>query len=174
MTIKEKIGKSENSEILIFNDSTGKVIDFNFQGTKKDVKKRLEIFTQSSPKVAENADSTGPGRPKLGVVSREISLLPRHWEWLASQSGGASSTLRKLVEEAKKKSQSSNSVKRAQECTYKFMNVMAGDLPGFEEALRALYQKNRDQFLAQMKDWPKDVRKHAAELAAPVFSGLAE
>ncbi len=137
LKIKKRLGRAENSSVLIFSDATGKAIDFNFQGSEKDILKRLEVF------VSEEMPNScaGPGRPKLGVMSREISLLPRHWEWLANQSGGASATLRHLVDEAKKKSVGGISVKQAQERTYKFMSVIAGDLSGFEEALRSLYKK---------------------------------
>ena|ERR1017187_10526732 len=163
--IKKKLGKAENSSFLIFSDSTGKTMDFNFHGTEKEILKRLEIFVSNDgPK-----DSIGPGRPKLGVTSREVSLLPRHWEWLATQSGGASATLRKLVEEAKKASLGSNHTKQAQERTYSFISVMAGDLQNFEEALRALYKKDEKKFVAYINDWPIDVQRYALELSQPVF-----
>lgn len=162
---KKKLGSSPNSEIHIFSDATGKILDFNFQGTDKDVLKRLEVYTTAdSPK-----EPSGPGRPKLGVMSREVTLLPRHWEWLATQSGGASSTLRKLVEDHMKKSSGQHTVKQAQERTYKFMSALAGDLPGYEEALRALYKKDEELFNSHMKTWPKDVRHYAIKLAKYAF-----
>src|SRR4051812_29944480 len=114
LKIKKRMGKSENSSMLIFSDATGNTMDFNFQGSEKDVLKRLEIFTTE----ANPEDSSGPGRPKLGVMSREVSLLPRHWEWLAAQSGGASAVLRRLVDEARKKSSEGNTIKQTQEKTY--------------------------------------------------------
>jgi len=165
LKVKRRLGKAANGTVLIFSDSTGKTMDFNFQGSEKDVLRRLEVFSSES----EPAVIAGPGRPKLGVISREISLLPRHWEWLATQSGGASATLRKLVEEAKKKSAGVNQVRQAQEKTYSFMSVVAGGLAGYEEALRALYKRDEKKFLALIKDWPVDVRKHAASLAKSVF-----
>ena len=166
LKVKRRIGKVENSSILIFSDATGNTLDFNFQGAEKDVLKRLDVF------VKEDApESSGPGRPKLGVVSREVSLLPRQWEWLASQSGGASAVLRRLVDEAKKKSSEGNAVKQTQERTYKFMFAVAGDLEGYEEAIRALYKKDRKNFLVRMADWPDDVKAHALDLAGPVFEG---
>lgn len=165
LKIKKRLGKAENSSILIFSDSTGKTIDFNFQGTEKDVLKRLEVYVSQE----ESKASLGPGRPKLGVISREISLLPRHWEWLATQPGGASAMIRKLIEEAKTKSSSNVGVKQVQERVYRFMSVIAGDLIGFEEALRALYKANRKDFLLNIQDWPRDVKSHAIELAKPIF-----
>lgn len=163
--IKKRIGHAANSEVLIISDSTGKAIDFNFQGSEVDVLKRLEMFVSHG----EPKNGGGPGRPKLGVVSREVSLLPRHWEWLATQPEGASATLRKLVDEAKKKSAGRNLVKQAQERTHHFMSALAGDLKGYEEALRALYNKDEKKFLALIADWPGDVKRHAAELAYSVF-----
>lgn len=165
LKVKRKMGKNENTAILVFSDSTGKSMDFNFQGSEKDVLRRLEIFTSEEGP----SEAIGPGRPKLGVVSREISLLPRHWEWLATQTGGASATLRKLVEEARKKEGSTLSVKQAQERTYKFMSIVAGDFKAYEEALRALYKKDEKKFLSQIEEWPRDVRSHTIELAKLVF-----
>jgi uncharacterized protein len=165
LRIKRRHLKDENSAILIFSDDTGRTMDFNFQGSEKEVLKRLEIYVEGEPIL----ESTGPGRPKLGVISREVSLLPRHWEWLANQSGGASAALRKLVEEAKKKSSATVTQKQAQERAYKFMHAMAGDMEGFEEALRALYRKDVDAFKVHIDSWPKDVRNHTLELAEPVF-----
>ncbi|MDB5050547.1 MAG: hypothetical protein JWO30_3618 [Fibrobacteres bacterium] len=167
--IKRRIGKAENSSTLVFSDATGNTMDFNFQGTEKDVLKRLEVFVRE-----DGPESSGPGRPRLGVVSREVSLLPRQWEWLASQSGGASAVLRRLVDEAKKKSLEGNSIKQIQEKAYKFMFAVAGDLKGYEEAIRALYKKDKKNFLLQMEDWPHDVKAHALDLANPVFEGKAK
>ncbi|MDO9181477.1 MAG: DUF2239 family protein [Bacteriovorax sp.] len=165
LKIKKRLGKAENSSILIFSDSTGKTMDFNFQGNERDVQRRLEVYvTEEVPK-----DNSGPGRPKLGVISREVSLLPRHWEWLATQSGGASSTLRTLVEEAKKKLTNGNQIKQAQERTYKFISAIAGDFEGYEEALRALYKRDENNFLIQIQGWPNDVKNHAIEMATPAF-----
>lgn len=165
LKVKERLGRADHSSLLIFSDDTGKTMDFNFQGSVKDVLKRLEIYV--SPQ--ESAPPFGPGRPRLGVISREISLLPRHWEWLASQPGGASATLRKLIEEARKKSTAHVSVKQIQERAYRFMSVMAGNMKGYEEALRALYKADRRNFLLHMQEWPVDVRTHAIELSKPVF-----
>lgn len=165
LKIKKRLGKEENSSILIFSNSSGKTIDFNFHGHERDVQRRLEVYvTEEAP-----TENTGPGRPKLGVISREISLLPRHWEWLATQTGGTSATLRNLVEEAKKKSANGNQIKQAQERTYKFMSAIAGDFEGYEEALRALYKKDKKNFLAQIQSWPCDVKDHAIEMASPLF-----
>ncbi len=164
LKIKKRIGKDSNSSILIFSDATGKTMDFNFQGTEKDILKRLEVFVTEKSQPLE-----GPGRPRLGVVSREISLLPRHWEWLASQPGGASATLRKFVDAEMRKSSDGPSVQQAQERAYKFMNVMAGDLEGYEDALRALYRKDKKQFTASIKNWAPDVKTYVVELASPVF-----
>jgi hypothetical protein len=140
-------------------------MDFNFQGSLKDVMKRLDIY------VAKRGSSLvpGPGRPKLGVISREVSLLPRHWEWLASQPSGASATIRKLVEDAKKRSSVHIGVRQVQEHVYRFMSVIAGDLNGYEEALRALYKADRENLLLHTRDWPVDVRTHLLEMAEPIY-----
>ena len=165
LKVKERLGRAENSSVLIFSNNTGKTMDFNFQGNVKDTLKRLEKFVSTQ----EPGPISGPGRPKLGVISREVSLLPRHWEWLASQPSGASATIRKLIEEAKKRSSTRNSVKQVQERVYRFMSVIVGDMKGYEEALRALYKADRKNFLLHIQDWPTDVRTHVIEMAKPVF-----
>jgi uncharacterized protein len=179
--IKRRIGKAEHSPILIFSDETGNAMDFNFQGGEKDVLRRLEVFVGpggpgpgSGGAEVPDAETPGPGRPRLGVVSREVSLLPRQWEWLASQSGGASAVLRRLVDEARKKASEGMPIKRIQERAYKFMSAIAGDLPGYEEALRALYKRDRKAFAARIADWPADVAAHALGLAGPAFEGDAK
>jgi hypothetical protein len=165
LKVKKHIGTADISSVLIFSNSTGKTMDFNFQGTKQDVQKRLELYTSKEV----NSDTSGPGRPKLGVISREISLLPNHWEWLATQSGGASSTIRNLIEDARKKSSGIVSVKQIQERAYKVMSVLAGDLENYEEALRALYKKDQKIFSQNIHSWPVDVKKYLNEITKPLF-----
>jgi hypothetical protein len=104
------------------------------------------------------------------VVGREVTLLPRHWEWLASQPGGASVTLRRLVEAARRNEAGHDRVREQQESVYRFMTHLAGDAPGYEEAVRALYARNAGAFETHTASWPNDVREHARALAAPVFS----
>jgi uncharacterized protein len=117
--------------------------------------------------------AVGPGRPKLGVVAREITLLPRHWDWLKTQPGGASVALRKLVEMAMKANADHDKVRLAKEITYRFMSAIAGHLPGFEEACRALFAANSDAFEAVVADWPKDIRAHLFTLSTNAFSQSA-
>ena len=166
LRVKQKIKSDPASSILVFSDLTGKEMDFDLRGTDKDALQRLQVYLSTN----QDANSTpGPGRPKLGVVAREVSLLPRHWEWLSTQSGGASATLRRLVEEAKKNSSSKELVKQAQERTHKFMSSMAGNLPNFEEALRALYAKDKKKFRDQITSWPNDLKEFIKRLSAEAF-----
>jgi hypothetical protein len=111
------------------------------------------------------------GRPKLGVTAREVTLLPRHWEWLAAQPGGASVTLRKLVEEARRAGAGDDLRRQAQERAYRFMTVMAGDRPGFEEATRALFAGDGARFAQCVAVWPQDIRTHAERLGEAAFAG---
>ncbi|AUN98945.1 DUF2239 domain-containing protein [Bacteriovorax stolpii] len=164
LEVKKFIGKASNSSILIFSDATGKTIDFNFHGTKQEIMKRLEVYTSPG-----SLDSSGPGRPKLGVVSREVSLLPRHWEWLATQRGGASATLRTLVDEAIKKAANTQSIKQIQDRAYQIMMILAGDLQGYEEALRAMYKKDRKAFYKHIETWPIDVINYLIQSTKPIF-----
>ncbi len=168
VVLKVKIRQKENREarILIFSDSTGNQLDFDLSGTEKEVLERLKIYSAKLP-IAHK----GAGRPKLGVVPREISLLPSHWEWLSNQSGGASLTIRQLIDDkVKSSSLEKNKVKNAQEVTYKFLSAIAGDLPNFEEAIRYLYRRDKKRFLELASGWHKDIVSHAEFLASNVFS----
>ncbi len=164
LVAKQHIDKNPKVPVLIFDDRTGQQIEFDYRGTEEKFLMRLKALA------APEADvKTGPGRPKLGVVSREIGLLPRHWDWLAKQPEGASAVLRKLVEEAQKKNATKDELRTAQEAAYRFMTIMTGDLPDFEEALRAFYAKDKSKFSKLMGAWPKDVREHVMKLAKPAL-----
>ncbi len=166
LAVKQKLKADSTASILVFSDLTGKEMDFDLRGSEKEVLGRLQVFMGS----ALPQEPVGPGRPKLGVVAREVSLLPRHWEWLSTQSGGASATIRRLIDEVRRDLSGKVLRKQAQERTHKFMTSIAGNFPNFEEALRALYLKDANKFSEQISPWPKDVRKHVKELAAPVFA----
>ncbi|HEX4932782.1 MAG TPA: DUF2239 family protein [Gemmatimonadaceae bacterium] len=120
---------------------------------------------------AEDADEPhrGPGRPRLGVVAREVTLLPRHWEWLSTQPGGASATIRRLVEQARGDHTARDRVRQAQDSAYRFMVTALGNHPQFEEATRALFAGDRERFVALSEPWPRDLRDHARHLADPCF-----
>jgi hypothetical protein len=165
LKVKKRLQSAGPAGVLVFADSTGKQMDFDLSGTDEQVLKRLEVYLDAEP-----VSNSGPGRPKLGVVSREISLLPRHWEWLSTQSGGTSAALRRLIDEARKTTSARDEVKRYQERTYKFLTAIAGDLPNYEEALRALFSKDEKKFKKLLTDWPRDIKSHALKLAVPVFS----
>ena len=96
MAVKQALEQGTSEPVLTFDDATGRVIDLDLRGSEADIIARL------SPPQPANAPARGRGRPKLGVVAREVTLLPRHWEWLAAQPGGASVTLRRLVDEARR------------------------------------------------------------------------
>ena len=159
--------------LLVFDDATGEVIDLDVRGSEAEILGRLANRGGKPPDSvdpAEAGDSNesvarGRGRPKLGVVAREVTLLPRHWEWLATQPGGASVVLRRLVEEARRAGAERNKTRLMHESAYRFMVAMAGDLAGFEEATRALFAGRTDAFEQHMAPWPKDVREHALNLA---------
>ena len=155
--------------MLIFADLTGEQIELDFRGTAEDVVNRLQDPGKREEALVspgEGRDSPrGPGRPRLGVVAREVTLLPRHWSWLNEQPGGASVALRKLVEEARRSNVAKDRVRRAQERTYRFMTAVAGNLPGFEEATRALFAWDLDRFKVLIESWPRDIRLHLFKLA---------
>ena len=158
--------------ILIFNDANGRPLDLDLRGSERDIVARLPQPASNPP--AEDLpvpEPRGPGRPRLGVVAREVTLLPRHWEWLGAQPGGASVALRKLVEAARRSSGDLDRSRAARDAAYHFMSAMAGNLPGFEEASRALFADDRRQFVALIAGWPGDIRDHIVKLA---FSDRAE
>jgi hypothetical protein len=156
-----------NDPVLIFDDVTGRFVDVNTQGTDEELAQRYAPVDVSEAEVEQIEEEAprGRGRPKLGVVPREVTLLPRHWDWLATQPGGASVALRKLVEEARRASAAKDQRRQAQERTYNFMTAIGGDLPGFEEAMRALFADELERFKSLLAAWPDDVREHAIKLA---------
>ena len=155
--IKQYTDSSEE-RVLIFEDVSGKQVDFDFSGSIDDV---LERARARSPKA-------GPGRPKLGVVGREISLLPRHWDWLEDQPNGISAAIRRLVDEARKREPGAQRARRLRDGIARFMWSMGGDLPNFEEATRALYGESDARLEELIAPWPDDVREHVLRLAGEV------
>ena len=167
-----------NPGALIFGPD-GKVVDLDPAGAlvRDQTGRIVDIDPAKLPGTtviydARNPESRGPGRPKLGVTAREVTLLPRHWEWLAAQPGGASVALRKLVEAAMRDPKAERIV--ARDAAYRFASAMGGDEAGFEEAMRALYAGKRKKFHRQLETWPPDVREHLEKMAAAVFSDEAE
>jgi len=141
-----------------FDAASGWVVDLDLRGDVAAVLARL------TP--APEAEKRGPGRPKLGVTAREVTLLPRHWDWLSSQPGGASVALRKLVEGALREAEGPDRARRAKDATYRFMTAIAGDLPAYEEATRMLFAGDWTAFDAATEAWPEGVRETAREMAA--------
>jgi len=160
LALKRRLDADANFAFLVFDDLTSAPVELDLRGTSADVLERLKNHDEE-----KEEKKTGPGRPKLGVVAREVTLLPRHWEWLATQRGGASATLRQLIEEAKRKNVDKDRRRQAQEAAYKFMSVIAGNLPHYENALRALYANQRAAFEELVKDWPHGIRDHVMMLA---------
>jgi hypothetical protein len=160
--------------IAIFSDATGRPIDLDLRGSDAEIVARLPAMAVPNPAAEEAAapnEPRGRGRPKLGVVAREVTLLPRHWEWLNTQPGGASVSLRKLVEAARRANGDSDRARAARDAAYHFMSAMAGNLPHFEDASRALFADDRRQFTALIAAWPDDIRDHIVRLA---FSDRAD
>ena len=140
---------ASNEGLLVFDDSTGAVLD-----------RPLPVVPEPAPTV---------GRPRLGVVAREVTLLPRHWAWLAQQRGGASAALRRLVDEARRQHADADAQRLARERAYRCMSALAADLPGFEEASRALFAGDAGAFEQHTAHWPQDVRQHIDRLASGGF-----
>ena len=144
--VEERYGARDHVLIQAFDDETGRVVDLDY----------WDAATSAPPA------PRGRGRPRLGVTAREVTLLPRQWDWLAQQPGGASATLRRLVDEARRRGSSTERERR--DAAYRFMQATCGDRPGYEEALRALYRGERDAFLGMIAQWPDDIRAYIVRL----------
>jgi hypothetical protein len=152
--IEEGYATADLAAIRVFEDESGRIVDLDYYDA------------------ARSAQPPRPrGRPKLGVTAREITLLPRQWDWLAGQPGGASATIRRLVEAARREPASAEA---ARDAAYRFMSQMCGDRPGYEEALRALYRGERERFFTLAAGWPADVRDYLARLLGGAFGLISE
>ena len=159
-----RLAQAPEAALLIF-DPDGRQVDFDLRGGPWDLALRLgEGEGEAAPR--------GRGRPKLGVTAREVTLLPRHWEWLAAQPGGASVALRKLVEAARRESEGPDRRRAARDAAYRFASVMAGDRPGFEDMSRALFAGDAAGFATRVDAWPPDIAGHLRALAVDAFASL--
>ena len=172
LAVKHAMASGVTGPLLTFCDQTGQVVDIDTRGSDAELLARLpqeggqRQGNASAPIDSEESDEPrGRGRPKLGVVAREVTLLPRHWDWLAAQPGGASVTLRKLVEEARRANVGLDRQRQANECAYHFMSAMAGDMAGFEDTSRALFANDAAKLRQQTEAWPADVRDYVRYLA---------
>jgi hypothetical protein len=166
---KQALDRRKDASILVFDGKTSGPIEIDFRGSLDNVLARLPDVAPAADDDDASPAPRGPGRPKLGVVAREVTLLPRHWEWLAQQPGGASVALRKLVDTARRTGEDGDRLRQAQEAAYRFMSVMAGNRPRYEDAVRALFASDSRGFEKLIAEWPADVRDHTAKLAEPAF-----
>ena len=153
--------------VQVMNGRTSEPRDLDLGGTVEQVLARLS--TGDHAPASPTQSRSGPGRPRLGVVAREVTLLPRHWAWLSEQSGGASAALRRLVDEARGAHAGRDAHRKALDAVYRFVQATLGDAPGFEEASRALFAGDEARFVAESEAWPADLRAHALTLARAVF-----
>ncbi len=160
LAVRDYLVRHRASTPLVLDDASGQALEFDLRGSAEDVRTRLQA---AAPDAA--AAPRGPGRPKLGVVSKEVTLLPRHWDWLSRQPGGASVTLRQLVEEARRAGSAKEQARQAAEAIDRAMRTLAGDLPGYEDAARALWRGEQPAFERLTRPWPVDVRSYVRRLA---------
>jgi hypothetical protein len=154
--------RTPDAPLLVFDDATGVQTELDPRPAASET---LAVHASDDRGMRNEAAARSPGRPRLGVIAREVTLLPRHWEWLGAQPGGASVALRRLVDEARRARAGQDLVRASQERSYRFLHAIAGDLPHYEAALRALFGGRRADFGAAMADWPADIRAHARRLA---------
>ena len=168
MKAKQAFDADPSRPVLVFDDADARLVELPLELPAAELLRRVSL-----PAMGEAPAPPAPrkpGRPKLGVVAREVTLLPRHWDWLAAQPGGASVALRRLVDEARKVSTGDDRRRAAQEAAFRFMQAIAGDQPGFEDAARALFAGDFTRFGACVDAWPDDVREHAEWLATDAFA----
>ena len=175
LAVKRALAHQNSHALLVFQDGTGLQTDLDLSGDDAQIIARHTPppnadTPTAEPNAADAADVAdaaprGRGRPKLGVVPREVTLLPRHWDWLGAQPGGASVALRKLVEQARRENDARDQQRQRQEAAYRFMSSIAGNLTGFEEATRALYAEDRERFAQCIATWPHDVQAYTMSLA---------
>jgi hypothetical protein len=159
ITVARAAHASRDEQPVVFDDTTGRTVELDLRGSVEDVVARLSPSSLSKP---------SRGRPKLGVTAREVTLLPRHWEWLATQPGGASAALRRQGDQARRETGASDTIRQVQEATYRVMTTLAGDLPGYEEATRALFARDRARFDQLTAAWPADIGDYVRGLNAKV------
>jgi hypothetical protein len=153
--------KHPGESVLVFEVETGRQIELDLERPLAELLER-----------EERAKPAGPGRPRLGVVSREVSLLPRHWAWLEEQPNGISAALRRLVEQGMKTEPGKQRAQRMRAALSRVLSAIAGDRPHFEEACRALYAGDEQRFAALVARWPHDIKSYAVERAT--LAGRAE
>jgi hypothetical protein len=154
--VAQSVQAHANEQLAIFDDATGQPVELDLWGSVADVLARLPSPT--------SLPTPSRGRPKLGVIAREVTLLPRHWEWLSAQPGGASAALRRLVDRARQ--QGGSDAAQVTEAAYRVMTALAGDLPGYEEATRALFARDLDRFDQLTANWPSDVVRYLCDLTS--------
>jgi uncharacterized protein len=167
--VRQHLDTADQAPICVLDALTSAPVDLAMGGTADQVATWAEAQFRARD---EAADQKRRGRPRLGVVAREVTLLPRHWDWLAAQPGGASVTLRKLVDAARKHGSASERIRRTQDVVHRFLYAVAGDVAGFEEVARALYAWDRQRFDALTDTWPTDVVAHARRLLAQAEADL--
>lgn len=158
---------AQEAPILVFNDLTGGLVDT--PPSPEQAAKLALGAPNLPPTVSTPAPAPSVGRPRLGVVAREVTLLPRHWQWLSAQPGGASAALRRLVDEARRTHAGRDAQRAAAERAYRFMSAIAGHEAGFEEASRALFAHDAVKFAACIAPWPHDVRAYLEQLGQGAF-----
>ncbi len=161
--LKRRFEVDHGEGLLVFETDSCRQVDFDLRGSLDEVLAR-----------ADAGATRAPGRPKLGVVSREVSLLPRHWEWLEEQEVGISGALRRLVDEARKNESGKARARRVRAAVSRFLTAMGGDRPNYEEAMRALFAGETKRFEELVARWPKDVKDFLVARARAASRAEAE
>lgn len=155
----------DSERILVFDNDTGQQVDLDL----REAPQSGGLQAEHQQSVEAGVAARGRGRPKLGVKGREVTLLPKHWEWLEQQNGGASATLRRLVQASMKSSHAEDLKRKSQARANRVMTALAGDLVNYEDATRALFAGDAVAFKQLIRSWPADVRQYALVLSEEAF-----
>jgi hypothetical protein len=166
LAVKRRTARGVARQPLVFDHATGRQIDLDLSGSEDEILERYEDRSRQT--------MASPGRPRLGVIAREVTLLPRHWDWLNAQPGGASVALRRLVDQARHAAPLAERMREAREATYRFLNAVAGNLPDYEEVLRALFAGDGKRFDALIRGWPSGVNLFAMTLSQDAFQEASQ
>ena len=118
-------------------------------------------------KAGHPAGWTGPSEPRRGLPRGITAAAPLGMA--GTEPNGASAAIRRLVDEARKRDPEGERAREAATASSRFMSAIAGNMPGFEEASRALFAHDGARFADLISAWPGDIRAQLQRMAGPWF-----
>ena len=155
--------------VLFFDSNSGRQVDIDV-AVEESRGQSKEVNCVDAVAKSKSTHKKTRGRPRLGIEGREVKLLPRHWQRLDQQRSGAFAALRRLIDENRTERAAEDAIRETQDSANRFMMAIAGDLPGFEEAVRALYARDGAKFREETQRWPTDVCRSTSGETEAAFS----